>query len=207
MAHITDDRFAPDFSIVFGGDSPSVAIDRFNPDRTPQNLSASTGSIIFYTLFRLKENAASGQKVITVIDVDDTDQVDHLIKANDTLTIGTRDSVTHTVDTVSNLAITMDVNLTNSYVIGETVKVIWKTGTLATANFVLGFDSPGSTTIGTVKNRVTFNLADTETDRIFENHRILIKVKDSSGNELAIPDPPQELILNVFDDINRVSLT
>jgi len=210
MPHQSAAKLFADASIPKNGNSPNVAIDIFDADDQPVNLVGTTGSILFYTLFELAQDAASSQKDIVLCPADDSKKITHLIKTDtpDTIVIGTSDDTIHSVASVTDVTniVTMVSNLTVGYLKGEIASVLWKTATITSSEIVLGFKSPGSTVLGTVKNRISFQLADTETDRVLPIHRVLFKPKDTSGNETAYPIPPSTYILNIFDDVNRTSV-
>ena len=183
------------------GNQPYVAMDYYTEyPGDPFDLTGYTGTGIFWIPFELQSDAASGQADLVVDALDDSGVLDGLVKGSEACVIGGRTNQRYTVSSVSGTTITLTGNLTEDYYEKEIVKIIWKEASIGSGQIVVGED-------GVTKNRVQIQLADTETIRVYGEHRVLYKLKNAGGTlELAIPDSRYIYYLDIYDDSNALSL-
>jgi len=182
--------------------SPLVALDYYQDEDTPLPLDGYTGIFLAYTKFTLQANVAVGVSALSVASLDASGTISGLIKAGDTVVVGNRTNVQYTVQAVSDtaLTITLTVPLAEAYYEDETVKVIWKKTVTDATNIVVGKD-------GIIKNRVQIQLADTDTNRVYDRHECVFKLTDSTGSvEIQLPDSRYVNYLDIFDDVDGLSL-
>lgn len=194
--------------IARGSTSPLLAKDIYSDVNltSPFDFDGYTGKIMVYTEFVLDANEtaeADNDSIVVYPPSEEVDYLSHLIKAGDTITIGSRTTEKLTVDSVTDSTFTIKctVDLTNNYKRNEIVRVIWLEDTLDSSNFVVGDHS------GTEKNRIQYRPSSDDMIRIYDKHKVLFRVKNAGGTiDEVIPDQSYVWYLEIYDDVDKTPL-